>query len=192
VVLAHPPAADTLRDFPRVQVKSGWRLHRREFPPEFYFRGPYRFMPARAASVGVFHLATTVDDALAEAVEPGTVVSSAYFEDRILSELDLSGIEFANLQSRFSLSFGMSPEISVSPDYSWGQEWASALADAGFGGVAFPSRRVPGSTLVAVFGEEGPAGNLRIISQLTITSDDLQRAGITAVAGPATSGLDPL
>lgn len=173
-------------------MESGWRLHPRMYAPEFYFRGPSIFTPAGSANVGVLYLTTTVDDALTEAVEPGTVVSSTFFEDRILSKLDLSDIEFANLQSRHSLSFGMSLEISLSPDYHWGQEWASALIDVGFGGVAFPSRRIPGATLLAVFGEEGPANGLKIIRQLSITPEELQRAGITAVGGSAASGLDPL
>ena len=173
-------------------MESGWRLHPRMYPPEFYFRGPSIFTPARSPNVGVLYLTTTVNDALTEVVEPGTVVSSTFFGERILSELDLSDIQFANLQSRDSLSFGMSLEISMSPDYHWGQEWASALIDAGFGGIAFPSRRIPGATLLAVFGEEGPANGLKIIRQLTITPDELQRAGIIAVGGPAVSGLDPL
>ena len=191
-MITHPPNPGALRGFPRTRFESGWRLHRREFPPEFYFRGPSRFTPARSTNVGVFYLTSTMDDALIEAVEPGVVVSSTFFEGRILSELDLSDIEFANLQSRHSLSFGMSLEISMSLDYSWGQEWASALSDVGFGGVAFPSRRIPGATLLAVFGEEGPATGLEIIRQLPITSDALQRVGITAVDDWAASGLDPL
>lgn len=192
MTLGGPPGSEVLRDFPRTQLDSGWRLHRREFPPEFYFRGPSRFTPGSVSGTGVLYLATTLVDALSEAVVPGTVVSSTFFDDRNLTEFDLSGIEFADLRSNHAMSFGMSVEITTSPDYTAAQEWASALAKVGFGGLVFPSRHLPAATLAAVFGEEGPGHRLNVIRQLGVTPDELHEVGITVVSGPSVSQLDLL
>ncbi len=188
--VAPVPEPSSLRDFPRAKLRTAWRVHRRAYPAEFYFRGPSRFAPADVPHLGVLYLATSPADALVEVVEPGTLVSWEFFANRLLSELQVSDVEFADLRSRRSLSFGLSLEITTSRDYELAQRWASAFAMAGFGGLVFPSQRVPEATLLAVFGEEGVAERLPLVSSRTISIDDLAAVGIRAVPRPSMSDLD--
>jgi hypothetical protein len=190
--VASVPEPSSLRGFPRAHIETAWRLHRREYVAEIYFRGPSRFTPADVPKLGVLYLVSSPTDALAEVVQPASVVSSDFFADRLLSELQVSHVNFADLRSRSSLAFGLSLEITTSADYDLPQRWASALALAGFGGLAFPSQRVPGGTLLAVFGEEGVAEGLPVVSNQVISLDDLERAGVRAVPRPSISDLEPL
>jgi hypothetical protein len=188
--LGFPARSVELSAFPRTLTRTGWRVHRRHASPEFYFRGPSRFVPEALDAVGVLYLATGPFGALAEIVDPGSVVSSALLEERQLTELDLSGIQLADLGAPEARRFGMAIEVITSPDYSVSQRWASALATAGFDGLVYPSQNVNGSGLVAVFGQEGERSNLRIVEQRRITSADLHAFGVVEAEAPLGSGLE--
>ncbi|MDD0856712.1 RES family NAD+ phosphorylase [Arthrobacter alpinus] len=188
----HPPSLEVLRGFPRRLVTSGWRLHRQGYEPDTYVRFPSRFMPVGIVNIGVIYLATSATNALAEVVDPHTVVASTFFEGRILSKFNLSGLEFADLDSPKASAFGLSDGISRTPDYSWGQEWATAFVESGFDGITYLSNRLPGETIIALFRKVGKVSLLEVISENTITSKDLELAGISTVTGSITPGLDPL
>ena len=138
----------------------------------------------------MLNLATEASNAIAEVVEPGTIISTEFLRDRILSQLDLSELRFADLGSRASLGYGLSLEVVTSTDYTRGQEWASALAEVGFDGISYPSSRVPHSTLIAVFGQEGAGERLKVIRHADVSLDELKSIGVTVLAIPSSSELD--
>lgn len=109
-------------------------------------------------------------------------------------ESDL-GLSLADLCHPTALGFGVTNELSTMVPYSTPQAWATALADAGFDGIAYRTRFNPTArpTGLAVF---GPAGARDLPARRHSAANDhdilqaLSRFGITVAGPPHSQQLD--
>jgi hypothetical protein len=137
------------------------RIHRAELAPWFFASGPlWRFNPHGVRGLGACYLGEKPVAGLLETFKGMRVVDEA--------ELRLRAHFSASLDRRLRLAdccapaagrFGVNGEIHTTPDYERPQEWASALARAGFAGIRYLCRSDPGMQLIgyALFDHAGEA-----------------------------------
>ncbi len=101
-------------------------------------------------------------------------------QKRRIAELALTDdVQLADLTSNQIIGrFGVTLEMSAGSSYESPQIWAAAFYDAGFGGVVYKARHVPGANLesVALFGKTDTSeSNLEILDVRAIGPDILDR-----------------
>lgn len=160
----------------------GWRLHRPLHDPEFYFRGPARFVPQQQ-EVGVLYLASDELTATAEFVGDSKVVASSDLEKYVLSEL-----YFPNplrLIDTTAENFPELPGLLHSEDYELSQIFATEAHDSGFNGVAFPSKyRKYRGKLFAIFGPVGAREEVKVAKEIGIPKEYFRSLGVEILPYP--------
>jgi len=123
----------------------------------------WRFNPCGAPGLGACYLGERAVAGLLEVFKGLRVIDEV--EVRMRTHLCVtleSSIRLADVCASAANSFGVNGEIHSTTDYVLTQQWASALALAGFAGVRYLCRSDPGMQLVgyALFDRvgEAPAG----------------------------------
>lgn len=136
-----------------------WRIHRRDRSPWWFAsEGLGRFDLARPR--GTCYLA---EDPLGAFVEvfraPGGVGPRELAAVGLARLRPPRGLRLADTTVARARRFGVTLELSSTPDYTLTRAWARALADAGFDGVRHRLRHDPSGALlgVALFGAAGEA-----------------------------------
>jgi hypothetical protein len=185
------PDLQVVQDAPVRLVKSGWRLHHRDRPPEFYFRGPSLFMPESPSTIGLLYLAESPQVAIGQLVAGLTFVSMDAVKRRVLTKLEFPRtLRLFDATSPKVAEFGFAREIALSTDYTFSQSWASVIHRAGFDGIAFLSPSTDGGLLFAIFGKTGAGHHTQAISEVSVSASLLQELGVTALYRPSSENLD--
>lgn len=171
-----------LESIPVVHVSEGWRFHRREFDPVFFFRGPTAYAPTGAPELGVVYFADATTTAVAEVASGADSIRMSDFEGFVLSLVRWERPKrLADMRSPEARMSGFDIAVARSADYEVTQQWASWIADAGFDGLLLPSRAEYGP-MYAIFGPEGEASDGETLVQLRLRESDFLRAGISVVS----------
>lgn len=173
-----PSDASELAALPAVRLQHGWRVFRAQHNPLFYFRGPSRFVPISPSGRGVLYLADSPSTALAETFGGRGVIVPEELESRALARVAIDHLRLADATGHDAARYGLTPEVTRSPDEGPSQRWAAALVAAGFDGVVYPARNSPSGKVIAVFGAAGsidPPENL--VEALPIQPEDLEAVG---------------
>lgn len=163
IAQGEPPADHALRAFPRYALttaKELWRMHRSSANPWFFNNsGSGRF--DLATPYGTCYLATSDVLAVVEVLGPefvGRVVPETFFHGRVLTAVrSPRAALLANTCVARAYGFGVTAELGSMVPYDIPQQWASAFHQAGFGGVRYRSRLLPGRPgfNFALFGRSG-------------------------------------
>jgi len=180
-----PDDADELSGFPEHVLGTGselHRIHRAQLNPWFFSSGPlWRFNPCEIRGLGACYLGEKPVTGLLETFKGIQVVDEvelrtrSHFSTRIDRQL-----RFADCCAPAAARFGINGEIHTAPDYARPQEWASALARAGFAGIRYLCRSDPGMQLIgyALFDDAGqaPPGRWPDGTDQSITEDTVREA----------------
>ncbi len=159
-----PPNRESLRDnFPRRLLPAGtllFRVHRSAHEPVFYGNdGTGRFDPMGLEDVGVCYLGLRDETAFLEVFGRQRPLTTEQVSQRRITELVLKrDVILADVTSaRIVGQFGLTLEISASPDYEAPQHWSRAFLESGFDGVHYKARHSPGADheSIALFGKSG-------------------------------------
>jgi len=164
--LLRPPPDDPgeLTGFPQHLLGKGselHRIHRAELNPWFFSSGPlWRFNPCEIRGLGACYLGEKPVTGVLETFKGIQVVDEAELRVRahFSARLDRQ-LRLADCCAPAAARFGVNGEIHTTPDYERPQEWASALARAGFAGIRYLCRSDPGMQLIgyALFDDAGQA-----------------------------------
>jgi hypothetical protein len=138
-----------------------WRIHPAEVSPWFFDTGPDgRF---NLADAGTCYLAEEPIGAFVEKfgrlLRPGGVIPEPLVDTQRLSKLRPPKLSVVDLTDPKVLGLaGLTAEIHATTDYNLTHSWASALRDAGYGGIRYKARHDPSGHLVsiALFGSGKP------------------------------------
>lgn len=205
VAAQRPPDPD--RDyagFPSYDVAptTDWFRHHQERPgPDrgaWYFGsvppGGGRFdLPAPH---GTCYLATSRAAAIRELIGPEFLglgwVPSDLLAGRIVSRLRVAtSTRVANVSVARAADYGVTSELTSTPDYALTQRWAQTFADAGFGGLRYGLRFTPGRARgLALFGPAGPAAEREGDPLAQQATDVVDRMGLHVVGPPHSRAVD--
>jgi len=197
--LAKPPPPARLKSaFPSRDYAPGtevFRSHRHGLGPRWFSHsGEGRF--DLAAPDGTCYVAESEVVTLLETWGGLQVVPDYLAADRDSSCLRLdNGLTVADLTSNLAVQYGITSEIFTAIDYGLTQLWASALRQAGFGGIRYWARRDLAHTAgcLALFGSADPStslagfelGSTDHLPDRTALLDQLeQETGITVLPVP--------
>lgn len=161
--LPRPPARAELEEsFPRHLMRAGtllYRVHRVSREPYYFGNDGSGRFDIVDGDVGVCYAGLRDETAFLEVFARTQPVMQDQLQARRISEMMLKGdVRLADLTSNQIVGrYGLTLEISAASDYTRTHEWSAALHEAGFGGVLYKARHVPGATLesVALFGKVG-------------------------------------
>ena len=160
-----PPPAQLTSGFPARDYPPGtemFRSHRHgKGPLWFSHSGAGRF--DLAAPDGTCYIAESEVLTLLETWGGLQVVPDYMAAERDSSRLRLNdGVTVADLTSNLAIQYGVTSEVFTTTDYRLTQLWASALRQAGFGGIRYWARHDLAHTAgcLALFGPADPAKSL--------------------------------
>ena len=158
-----PPARPALRRFPRYALATSkrlWRMHRRGSNP-WYFSNSRSGRFDLGEPYGTCYVATSDVLAVVEVLGPefiGRVVPETFFRERMLTTIrSPNAVPLANTCVARAYGFGVTGELASMVPYTVPQQWAEAFHAAGFAGVRYRSRLLPGVVgfNFALFGRAG-------------------------------------
>jgi hypothetical protein len=161
--LPEPPDRAELEDsFPRHVMRAGslvYRVHRASREPYYFGNDGSGRFDLVGGDQGVCYTALRDEAAFLEVFARSQPVLREQIRARRISEMMLKGdVQLADMTSGQIIGrYGLTLEVSAGSDYEVTQAWASSLFSAGFGGVLYKARHVPGATLesIAFFGKAG-------------------------------------
>lgn len=179
--LPEPPGrAELERSFPRHLLRAGtllYRVHRASREPYYFGNDGSGRFDIVGAPVGVCYTAFRDETAFLEVFARSLPVMRDQLQARRISELMLKGdVQLADMTSGQIVGrYGLTLEISAASDYTRTHQWSAALHAAGFGGILYKARHVPGATLesVALFGKVGIDDSLLDVEETRAIGPDI-------------------
>jgi RES domain-containing protein len=170
--LPDPPAASDLATFPSTTwtvAQKLWRVHQERHPTvHFATDQGGRFNPSSPhVGFGTWYLSSHPNGALAEVFGRFRVITRAQLDERVLAEVWLpSDVHLADLNHpSVAGRYGITNELSMGGEsvYPVAQRWASALWQAGFGGIIYGGRYdvTLQTRSIALFGKPEDAAQLQ-------------------------------
>lgn len=182
--LPPPPRRAELEDaFPRSIARAGtslYRVHRVTNDPVYFGNDGGNRFDLVGSDIGTCYLGVRDETAFIEVFARTRPVVREELQKRRIAELTLtSDVRLADMTSNQAIGrFGVTLEMSAGGDYRRPQEWAAALYDAGFGGILYKARHVPGADLdsIALFDKVGATHSLlEVLEERAIGPDILDR-----------------
>ncbi|MBV1957739.1 RES domain-containing protein [Streptomyces sp. BV333] len=175
-----------ITQLPVQTMHVGWRLHRRQHEPEFYFRGPARFVPDQE-DVGILYLASDELTATMEFVGGLKAIPSSDLEKYTLAELQFSStLTLADITSQEFPYPDVLKQLQ-SADHLPSQQFATLVYSNGLNGVCFESRS--GGQLFAVFGPVGSGREAKVAKEAPIPEGALKKLGVEVLDLPGSDSL---
>lgn len=157
-----------------------FRVHRVTNDPCYFGNDGTGRFDVPGSDIGVCYTALRDEAAFLEVFGRTLPVLREELQKRRIAQLTLmDDVQLADLTSNQIIGrFGLTLEMSAGSDYSRPQQWSAALHDAGFGGVLYKTRHVPGANLesIAIFGKtKAPNTILEVLDTRAIGPDILNR-----------------
>ena len=169
-----------------MELGSGslWRIHAGDVAPWFFDTGPEgRF---NLPDTGTCYLAEEPIGAFVEKfgrlLRPGGAIPGSLVDTQRLSSLRRPRARVVDLTDARVLGLaGLTAEIHATTDYGLTQSWATALRDAGYGGIRYKARHDPRGQLISIafFGSDKPP---RTAAETTAVPIDLIHEASTTFA----------